>query len=195
MYMSLMIYLVLIQPCFLPRIVDSLQKKIHFAAILAFPEMVGIRYSTKRWICQHKTIWFTCVSIRKGLRAEAQFLASPNHYLKISLAMFPVCWHQQILLVGSSPLSWMYLLILQHYFPPWATAQSSCSIQSLTHLHSWSLETLCCGTCPVGSASGMLWDINMELFLIIGARPQPVIFIFINLSGHLQLTRFFFVFW
>lgn len=194
MYMSLMIYLVLIKPCFLPRIVDSLQKKIHFVAILTFPETVGIRYSTKRWICQHKIIWFTCVSIRKGLRAEAQFLASPNHYLKISVAMFPVCWHQQILLVGSSPLSWMYLLILTALFP---SLSHSSELLLNSESHSPSLVIVrdsLLWNMPCWKYKWYVVDINMELFLIIWRRPQPVIFIFINLSGHLQLTRFYYFF-
>lgn len=130
-YMSLLIHLIWIQPSFPPRIIHSLQKEVHPVASLAFPMMVGIRYSTKWWICQHRTVWFVCIPIRMDLSAEAQLLAIPNHYLKFSMAVLPPCWHWQILLVGSSHLSWRYLLILQHCFPFWATVQSSCWIHGV----------------------------------------------------------------
>lgn len=64
---------------------------------------------------------------------------------------------------------------------------------SPAHLHSWSLRLFAVEHALVAAQVVCCRSItNVELFLIMGGRTQPVIFIFINPSGHLQLTRFFF---
>lgn len=94
MYTSLLNHLILIAPSFPSR------WNTHYRKTLS--DQLGKSYSTKWWICQHKTIWYVCIPIRMDLSAEAQLLANTNHYLKFSLTMLPICWHQQTFLVEYS---------------------------------------------------------------------------------------------
>lgn len=191
MYMSLLIHLIWIQPSFPPRNIHSLRKKVHSVASMVFPMMVGTRYSTKWWISQHKTIWFVCFHVRTGFRAHWA-LAGPNHYLKFCLAMLPVV---PMDFAGWIEFSFPEIPSYSATLFPSLRHSTELLLNSRSPVHhcSWSLVTLWHGTCPGGSAGGMLWKhCRRGIISIIGGRTQPVIFIFINPSGHLQLTRFFF---
>lgn len=170
MYTSLLNHLILIAPSFPSRL------NTHYRMTLS--NQLGKSYSTKWWICQHKTIWYVCIPIRMNLSAEAQLLANTNHYLKFSLTMLSMCWHQQTFLIELSTLSWRYLLILQHYSPFWATCRPPAEFTDSTCLCSWPWEALCCETHPGDSRGVMLWKYHQHgIISYHGGKEHSLLFL------------------
>lgn len=95
----------------------------------------------KRWICQHKQS-----DLCARLSGRTLVLQRSLPYLKLSFAVWHVCWQWWILLAGLSPLSWRYLFILQHSFPQSYSTELLLNSRHPTHLRSWPWEALPCNT-------------------------------------------------